>query len=315
MSQQKVTDEQWAEARKRYETEPGMGLGKIAQVLDCSKSLVARKAREGRWQKDVGVPGKVHKGASPSDSKLTQNAVHSATLSPGVHGVTDQTSGQVGDVYRMPALAAPTPAAGGPVGMLPTPPHESTAFKIAEPPADLGIIERLDWVRREFNVLEQKMGDRHETERRALQSEFAIEMTKGVRTDRGPSLRLKALTEALAARQEMQKAALEEYRESRLKEYAGVYSSDLVIVAVEVPGFSILKSNGVFEIARRTRQVAEFYVAVAAKAEAEADAEDANWRDLPVKPEEPLTVDVEATEVTGEVSGAVYAPREEVSNA
>jgi hypothetical protein len=49
MSQQKITDEQWVKARRRYETEPGLGLGKVAQLLDCSKSLVARKAREGKF--------------------------------------------------------------------------------------------------------------------------------------------------------------------------------------------------------------------------------------------------------------------------
>jgi hypothetical protein len=34
MSQQKITDELWVEARRRYETEPGLGSGKVAQLLD-----------------------------------------------------------------------------------------------------------------------------------------------------------------------------------------------------------------------------------------------------------------------------------------
>jgi hypothetical protein len=60
MSQQKITDELWVEARRRYETEPDLGSGKVAQLLDVLKSLVARKVREGKWQKDIGVPNLVH---------------------------------------------------------------------------------------------------------------------------------------------------------------------------------------------------------------------------------------------------------------
>jgi hypothetical protein len=313
MAEKKDVD--WDAAAKRYR-ETDIGKGKLSEELGVSKALVVRKLKN--VQKNVGVP--LAKNAAKltlpdgvvGNPIFTENAVSSPKQSPGVTGVTDQTSGQVGDVYRMPALAAPTPVAGSAVGLFPTPSHESAVFKIAEPPADLGIIERLDWVHREFNVLEQRLGDRHETERRALQNDFAVEMTKGVRTDRGPSLRLKALTEALAARQDMQRAALEKYRETRLKEYAGVYSSSLVIVAVLVPGLSFTKPNSTFDLARRARQAVDFYAEAAAEAEAAADAENVDWRDVPerAEPEEPHTVDVDAIEVTGPVSGTVYEARQ-----
>lgn len=310
----KITDEQWHAAREMYENDPNAGYGTIAtQVLDCSRSLVAKRAAKERWQKRDGVVPAAKKGAGVSAPKFTENTGASETRSAATHTDGAESSGQIGDVYRAPALLAPKPAVGGVGNDLATPRHESQAFRIAEPPADLGIIERLDWVRREFNVLEQKMGDRHETERRALQNEFAIELTKGVRTDRGPALRLKALTEALGARQSMQKAALEEYRENRLKEYAGVYSSSLIIVAVPVPCYSLMEPNNPAAIACRLRDVAGFYAAEADKAAAAADADDANWRDVPEQaaPGEPVTVDVDAREVgAGDASGTVYAPRQ-----
>lgn len=309
MAEKKDVD--WDSAAKRYR-ETDIGMGKLSEELGVSKALVVRKLK--KVQKNVGVPPAKNAAKTPLPDGVIrppifrENAVARPGQGSAVSGVTDQTSGQVGDIYRAPALLAPAPAAGGAVGLFPTPSHESAVFKIAEPPADMGIIERLDWVRREFNLLEQKMGDRHETERRALQNDFALEMTKGVRTDRGPSLRLKALTEALAARQDMQKAALEEYRETRLREYAGVYSSSLVIVAVPMPGFSFTKPNSTFDLARRTRHVADFYAEAAAKAEDAADAENVDWRDVPerAEPEEPHTVDVDAVVVIGPVSGTVY---------
>ena len=110
MAAQKITDEQWAEARKRYETEPGMGLGKIAQVLDCSKSLVARKAREGKWQKGIGVPSQVHPTSKAKDSIFTENP--RASEAQAVHVYPGEASTQsarvVSDVY-----VAPTAPAGG----------------------------------------------------------------------------------------------------------------------------------------------------------------------------------------------------------
>jgi hypothetical protein len=107
MSQQKITDEQWAEARKRYETEPGMGLGKIAQALDCSKSLVARKAREGKWQKDIGVPNQVHPTARVREAKVTESAVPSPTQAVHVNGAeaSTQPGRMVAEVFVPPSDA------------------------------------------------------------------------------------------------------------------------------------------------------------------------------------------------------------------
>jgi hypothetical protein len=50
----KITDEAWAEARKRYEAEPKTGYGQIAQALDCSRNLVARRAQKEGWVKQTG---------------------------------------------------------------------------------------------------------------------------------------------------------------------------------------------------------------------------------------------------------------------
>ena len=108
MSERKVTDQEWADARKRYETEPGLGLGKIAQALDCSKSLVARKAREERWQKDFGVPSQVHPTAREREANFTESSVHPAKQAVHVH--TDEPpvsrARVVADTFIAPAASS-----------------------------------------------------------------------------------------------------------------------------------------------------------------------------------------------------------------
>jgi hypothetical protein len=55
MAARKITDEEWADARKRYQREPATGYGQIAQALDCSKALVARHAQKNKWQKSLSA--------------------------------------------------------------------------------------------------------------------------------------------------------------------------------------------------------------------------------------------------------------------
>ncbi|MGY6161858.1 hypothetical protein [Paraburkholderia strydomiana] len=85
MSQQKITDEQWVAAKTRYETEPGLGYGALAQTLDCSKNLVARKAKEQRWQKSIEACLATARNGRAIGSKVTESAVHPATRAPSVY--------------------------------------------------------------------------------------------------------------------------------------------------------------------------------------------------------------------------------------
>ncbi|WP_321854178.1 hypothetical protein [Paraburkholderia tropica] len=112
------------------------------------------------------------------------------------------------------------------------------AHQIAEPPDELPPLLRHNWIRRECEILSQKMGARHENELRSLQNAFAIEVTRGDPKDRGPSLRLKALTEATEKRQAMQRAGLIAYTKQRMGDFAGMPSGATIIVH-HMPGVSI----------------------------------------------------------------------------
>jgi hypothetical protein len=175
MSAQKITDEQWAEARKRYESEPGLGLGKIAQVLDCSKSLVARKAREGKWQKDIGVPTQVWKGAEASEAKVTESAVPSPTQAVHVNATDRPVSPSrvVSDVYLAPSA-------------------QSTAYSDEMlVPADLDEVEREEWVKRAIVARQRSINARHLKELNAARAQVYASLKKGGEKE-GPGAALAA---------------------------------------------------------------------------------------------------------------------------
>jgi len=167
MSQQKITDEQWADARKRYETEPGLGLGKIAQVFDCSKSLVARKAREGKWQKDFGVPNQVHPTAREREAKVTESAVPSETqavhVNPGE--ASTRPSRVVADVFVSPG-AAPGVQSDR------TPPQSTAYADEIQVPADLDEAGREEWVKQAIVARQRSINGRHLKELNAARSKL-----------------------------------------------------------------------------------------------------------------------------------------------
>ena len=216
----RVSDEAWRAARLRWER----GEASIQQVADSigvSKALVMkRKASEG-WQLGIGVAAVTNKGPSGERSNFTESAVGSGTRAGMVTGHHGES--------RVPAVA--------PAGdTMPTPTPDSWAFKVAEPPADLTPMMRRDWIRRECEILAQRVGARHELELRSLQNAFATEMTKGDAKERGPALRLKALTEAIEKRHAMQRAGLIDFTKQRMGEFAGMPSPGIVFVVHVVPG-------------------------------------------------------------------------------
>ncbi len=186
MSAQKITDEQWAEARKRYESEPGLGLGKIAQVLDCSKSLVARKAREGKWQKDIGVPAQTWGGAEGTQAKVTESAVHSATHAVHVDASEPSTrpARVVSEVFVPPAAAQ---------GVLPnhTPSKPNDYADEIRVPDGLDEIEREEFVKAAIVARQRSINGRHLKEMQAARSKL-YESLKKAGTKEGPGAALAA---------------------------------------------------------------------------------------------------------------------------
>ncbi|CAD6514095.1 hypothetical protein LMG28727_00837 [Paraburkholderia kirstenboschensis] len=209
MTAQKITDEAWAGARERYETEPGLGLGKIAQLLDCSKNLVARKAKERGWQKGIGVPVQVHGNAAPSDSKVTGNPVHPATRAPYVYAPEPSTapSRVAADVFVPPA-AAQTPA--------PSYADDPTI------PEGLDAAEREDFVKAAILARQKAINARHVHETKAARSQVYAAMKKvGTEGGAGAALAVMRIVQALRNVQDAEmEAELERVRLS-LSEFAG----------------------------------------------------------------------------------------------
>ncbi|MGF6994638.1 hypothetical protein [Paraburkholderia sp. GAS32] len=180
MSQQKITDVQWADARKRYESEPGLGLGKIAQLLDCSKSLVARKARDGKWQKDIGVPTQVHPTAREREAKVTESAVPSPTHAVHVNAAEPAVSPSrvVADVFV-------PPGAGRGVGSESTP-SQSTAYSDEmQVPDGLDEWEREEFVKAAIVARQRSINARHLKELNAARSKL-YESLKAAGSKEGP---------------------------------------------------------------------------------------------------------------------------------
>jgi hypothetical protein len=189
MSQQKITDEQWSDARKRYETEPGLGLGKIAQLLDCSKSLVARKAREGKWQKDIGVPTQVHPTGKAKDSKVTESAVPSETqavhVNPGE--ASTQPGRVVADVYVAPtgSQGMTTDVTPG-VGTVPTPPQSTAYADEIRIPDGLDELDREAFVAAAIVARQRQINAKHIRELTAARSKL-YESLRKAGTKEGPA--------------------------------------------------------------------------------------------------------------------------------
>ena len=190
MSQQKITDDQWAEARKRYESEPGLGLGKIAQVLDCSKSLVARKAKEGKWQKDIGVPTQVHPTAREREAKVTESAVPSQTQTVHVNAAESPVSRSrvVADVY-----VAPTTPSG-------------PADGVADRPEFTNVVDELAWIEAQVSIREKAILERHAVELRALTNSIYDAARKTGKAEMGAASRAaNQLSQALERKQKMER--------------------------------------------------------------------------------------------------------------
>lgn len=104
MASRKISDQEWIDARKRYENEPATGYGQIAASLNVSKTLVARRAAK-RWQKrpvltlpvDSQVPAYPDRGhlfSTPNRPEETvgvyAKAPEEVTVAPELNNVAGQ---------------------------------------------------------------------------------------------------------------------------------------------------------------------------------------------------------------------------------
>ena len=203
MSQQKIKDERWSHARKLYETEPGLGLGKIAQLLDCSKSLVARKAREEKWQKDIGVPTQVHPTAREREAKVTESAVPRTTQAVHVNGA--EASTQAGRVVAE-VFVPPTRSQG----------QQTDYTDEIRIPDGLDEIEREEFVKAAIVARQRAINARHLREMNAARSKLYESLKKaGTKEGAGTALASQRNVAALIALQaaemdaELQRVKLE----------------------------------------------------------------------------------------------------------
>ncbi|MFM0088943.1 hypothetical protein PQR46_18710 [Paraburkholderia sediminicola] len=194
MVAKRITDEEWAEARRIYETTPGMGLGKIAsQVLDCSKNLVVRKSQEQGWQKTqdaaraTGKTGQVlHSNLTESATRTTTQAVHVSDPAPPVSPVA--LGRVVSDVYVAPS--APGVRADG----------------IAVRPEFTNGVDELAWIEEQVSIREKAILERHAVELRALTNSIYDAARKTGKAEMGAASRAaNQLSQALERKQKMER--------------------------------------------------------------------------------------------------------------
>ena len=225
MADRKLSEDDWIAARKRYESESGLGYGALAQVLDCSRTLVARRAQRDKWQKGIGIAESPNRAASDGIPKFTENARARGVQAAHVHSPRD---GKLEQSEMAPALPVSAPAAPAP----------GTHF-IPEPPAGLDNWQIRDYYDAACKGLMAKQNDRHVQEQRALSADFAAEMRKP--GDAGAARRIKALTESVKIRQEMERASLADWIRVRLDQVPVLQTSgfSVRIQVLIVPGMSL----------------------------------------------------------------------------
>jgi hypothetical protein len=208
------TDEDWKIARERYETDPNAGYGTIAtQVLDCSRTLVAKRAAKEGWQKRIGVSVAPNQHApdasavSPSEKiGAEQKAAIGRTQAPTLYTPSQESRPAFAPRTPAQSIAPSQGASSAPQGV----------YSIGELPEGLDEWERREWVEVACKDLIQRQTDRHAQEQRALSMDFAKEVRNP--TDGAAARRIKALTEATKIRQEMERASLLHWIKLRLEQ-------------------------------------------------------------------------------------------------
>ncbi len=147
----KITDEAWAEARKRYENESATGYGTIAEGLDCSRNLVVRKAKAEGWTKRISASPNLNRHAPGAQAKFTENAVHKSAQSPNVYTDAQENASPSAAPPNSPAI-----------------PNSDPLPALPEKPVFANYAEELVWIETQVAARQRALMERHEKELRAL---------------------------------------------------------------------------------------------------------------------------------------------------
>lgn len=88
MTRQQTTYEQWASAKMMWESDHKITFGEIGESLGISKQAVARKARDGRWQKCMDLPKVVKLAYQEADRMTSDHA-----MPPGFWAKSEEKEG------------------------------------------------------------------------------------------------------------------------------------------------------------------------------------------------------------------------------
>lgn len=74
MTRQKISDEQWAAARARWESEPKLNFADIGETLGVSKQAVQLQAKKRGWSKRLGMEAIVSRAHVVADRSIEQDS-------------------------------------------------------------------------------------------------------------------------------------------------------------------------------------------------------------------------------------------------
>ncbi|RDU95173.1 hypothetical protein [Trinickia dinghuensis] len=249
----KITPEQWAAARKRYETEEKVGYGQIANALDCSRNLVVRKAKEERWQKCLDVAPTANRHAAVSDPNVTESAVRGEARSA--------------DVYTKPEMNRPE-----------SPARASSATLAVERPVFANHADELAWIEQQVAERQKLLMQRHEKEMTALRTAMYDALKKVNQKGIGEAARgAETISRAMDRAHKMEM----EHEANRTRIELGAYYGSpgprpCVIVVHQREGVQFRGDNDSESIDARVRAIR---LAEARRLVAEADAEAIEPRD------------------------------------
>lgn len=84
MAKQKISDEQWAQARARWESEPKLNFADVGETLGVSKQSVQQQAKKNGWVKRLAMGAIVSRAHAIADKTITQDSVGESTQAPSL---------------------------------------------------------------------------------------------------------------------------------------------------------------------------------------------------------------------------------------
>ncbi|MFC5427614.1 hypothetical protein ACFPTO_02125 [Paraburkholderia denitrificans] len=253
MSKKIVSDADWIDARRQHEVE-GVSLGKLSQLLECSKTLVAIKAKEQGWVKArPGGPAANGNGAKQFVID-TESAVQEEARAVHLHGPSSPASTSQPAVATTAAMSAPV-----------------TLPALPDKPVFANWAEEADWVEKQVAEQQNALMSRHALELKYMTAAINDGLKKIGKQGVGEAARAaNALAQAMTRKHKLELDHLAEWTRIRL----GVYRGDTgprpcIIVVHQREGVAFGKLNDAASVDARVRDAR---LAIARKIVAEAGA-------------------------------------------